>query len=147
MRVSVVGGSSVTETQAETARAVGAELARRGHTLVCGGLGGAMRAACEGARGEGGHTVGVLPGSDPGAANPHVETALATGLGHARNYLVALNGAATIAVDGGPGTLSEIAYALVLDRPVAGLDTHEVEGVEAVETPTAAVEYVERATR
>ena len=145
MRVSVVGGSSVTETHADLAREVGAELARRGHTLVCGGLGGAMRAACESARREDGHTVGILPGTDPAAANPHVETAVATGLGQARNYLVVLNGRATIAVDGGPGTLSEIAHALVLGRPVAGLETHEVDGVEAVDSAVEAVDHVERA--
>lgn len=145
MRVSVVGGSSVTETHADLAREVGAELARRGHTLVCGGLGGAMRAACESARREDGHTVGILPGTDPAAANPHVETAVATGLGQARNYLVVLNGRATIAVDGGPGTLSEIAHALVLGRPVAGLETHEVDGVEAVDSAAEAVDHVERA--
>ncbi len=145
MRVSVVGGSTVTETEADLAREVGAELARRGHTLVCGGLGGAMRAACEGAGSENGHTVGILPGTDPAAANPYVETAVATGMGPARNYLVVLNGQATIAVDGGPGTLSEIAHTLVLGRPVAGLGTHDVDGVRAVETPAVAVDHVERA--
>lgn len=145
MRVSVVGGSTVTDREAAVARAVGRELGERDHTLVCGGLGGAMRAACRGARERDGHTVGILPGADPAAANPHVQTPVATGLGHARNYLVALNGEALIAVDGGPGTLSEIASALVLGRPVAGLETHDVDGVEAVDSAEAAVDHVERA--
>ena len=145
MRVSVVGGSSVTDREATIAREVGHELGARDHTLVCGGRGGAMRAACRGAREAGGHTVGVLPGTDPAAANPDVETAVATGMGHARNYLVVLNGAAAIAVDGFHGTLSEIALALSLGRPVAGLDTHDVDGVEAVDSATAAVDHVEAA--
>jgi hypothetical protein len=104
-------------------------------------------AACRGASEAGGHTVGVLPGADPTAANPYVETAIATGLGTARNALVVMNGKAAVAVDGSTGTLSEIALARDYGRPVAGLDTHRVGGlaVEHVETPTAAVEYVETA--
>lgn len=147
MRVSVIGGSTVGAETREQARQVGRELAERGHDLVCGGLGGIMQAACRGASGAGGHTVGVLPGEDPTAANPHVETAIATGLGTARNALVVMNGEAAIAVDGSTGTLSEIALARDYGRPVAGLDTHRVDGlaVEHVETPVAAVEYVETA--
>jgi uncharacterized protein (TIGR00725 family) len=145
MRVSVIGGSRVEEATHDTAVAVGRELASRGHTVVCGGLGGVMRAVCEGASGAGGDTIGILPGEDRTAANEFVDTAIATGLGNARNALVVLNGDAAIAIDGATGTLSEIGHALDFGRPVAGLDTHEVDGVEAVETPVAAVEYVERA--
>jgi len=145
MRVSVIGGSQVDEATYDTAVAVGRELARRDHTVVCGGRGGVMRAVCEGASAADGHTIGVLPGEDRAAANEYVDTAIATGLGNARNALVVLNGDAAIAVDGSTGTLSEVAHALDFGRPVAGLDTHEVAGVEAVGTPTAAVEYVERA--
>jgi uncharacterized protein (TIGR00725 family) len=147
MRVSVIGGSTVTDRQYGQARAVGATLARRGHELVCGGLGGVMEAACHGATEAGGHTIGILPGADPTAANRHVETAIATGLGNARNAVVVLNGAAAVAVGGHTGTLSEIALARDYGRPVAGLDTHEPDGigVEAVESPAAAVEYVEGA--
>ncbi|ERH09734.1 MAG: conserved hypothetical protein, DprA/Smf-related, family 1 [halophilic archaeon J07HX64] len=147
MRVSVVGGSTIEGETREQARQVGRELAERGHELVCGGLGGVMEAACHGASRAGGHTIGVLPGEDPTAANPHVETAIATGLGNARNAVVVMNGEAAIAVDGSTGTLSEIALARDYGRPVAGLDTHRVDGVavEHVETPAAAVGYVETA--
>lgn len=145
MRVSVVGGSTVTDAEAATAERVGELVGERGHTLVCGGLGGAMAAACRGATDAGGRTVGILPGEDPAAANPHVDVPIATGLGHARNALVVLNGAAVVAVDGGTGTLSELGYAGVFDRPVAGLGTHDVPGVRACETPAEAVRYVERA--
>ncbi|MFB6280639.1 MAG: LOG family protein [Haloferacaceae archaeon] len=144
MRVSVVGGSSVTDAEAATAERVGELLGERGHTLVCGGLGGAMAAACRGASGAGGRTVGILPGEDRSAANPHVDVPVATGLGHARNALVVLNGDAVVAVDGGYGTLSELGLAGAFDRPTAGLGTHDVPGVVACETPEAAVAYVER---
>jgi len=149
MRVSVIGGSTVTDSEYEQAREVGRLLGERGHTIVCGGLGGVMEAACRGAKEEGGHTIGILPGEHRVAANESVDTAIATGLGHARNPLVVMNGDAAIAVDGGGGTLSEIGFTHVLDRPVAGLGTHRIEAldwIEHVETPEKAVTYVESAT-
>ncbi|GAA0509708.1 hypothetical protein SAMN04488066_10859 [Halorubrum aquaticum] len=159
MRVSVIGGSSIPPDTAAVAEELGIELAERGHTVVCGGLGGVMEAVCRGAReggdgsetgdeaepGDGVETIGILPTDRRTDANPHVTTPIATGLGHARNALVVMNGDAAIAVNGGPGTLSEIGLALAHGRPVAGLDTHDVEGVEAVDSPAAAAEYAERA--
>jgi uncharacterized protein (TIGR00725 family) len=143
MRVSVIGGSNVTKTHYEQAREVGRLLGERGHEVVCGGRTGVMEAVCQGASESGGHTIGILPGEDRSDANEYVDTAIATGLGNARNALVALNGDAAIAVDGSTGTLSEIALALDRGIPVAGLDTHEVAGVRAVDSPEAAVAYVQ----
>ncbi|WP_336001184.1 TIGR00725 family protein [Halorientalis halophila] len=145
MRVSVIGGGRIDEATAATARAVGRELGARGHEIVCGGLGGVMAAACEGAHETGGHTIGILPGPDRTAANEHVDTAIATDMGNARNVIVALNGDAVIAIDGATGTLSEIAHALDVGRPVAGIDTHDIDGVEAVDSAGDAVDYVEKA--
>jgi uncharacterized protein (TIGR00725 family) len=121
------------------AEEVGRLLARRGAVVVCGGLGGVMEAACRGASREGGTTVGVLPGLDRGAANPFVSVAVATGLGEARNALVVRAADALIAVGGAYGTLSEIALALKAGKPVIGLGTWEIDGVERVEGPEAAV--------
>jgi uncharacterized protein (TIGR00725 family) len=145
MRVSVIGGSRVDEPTAERTRTVGRLLADRGHVVVCGGLGGVMEAVCAGASEAGGETVGILPTADRRDANEYVDTAIATGLGHARNAMVVMNGDAVVAVDGGAGTLSELGFAGVFDRPVAGLGTHDVTGVEAVDTPEEAVDYVEAA--
>jgi len=145
MRVSVIGGGTATEDHVEVAAAVGRLLGERDHTLVCGGRGGVMEAACRGASETGGRTIGILPGEDPAAANDYVDVPIATGLGHARNALVAMNGDAVIAIDGGSGTLSEIGFAGVFDRPVAGISTHEVAGVEVVETPREAITHVETA--
>ena len=145
MRVSVIGGSSIGSETARVADALGERLAERGHVVVCGGLGGVMEAVCRGARDAGGETIGILPTDRRADANPHVTTPIATGLGHARNALVVMNGDAAVAVDGANGTLSEIGLALAQGRPVAGLDTHDVDGVAAVDTPAAAVEYVEEA--
>jgi len=147
MRVSVIGGGTVTDEEYEQARELGRELGERGHEVVCGGLGGVMAAVCRGATEAGGHTIGILPTERRADANDSVDTAIATGLGNARNVLVVMNGDAVVAVDGGAGTLSEIGHALDLDRPVAGLGTHRIDGVdgiEHVETPDEAVAYVER---
>jgi len=145
MRVSVIGGSSVSPETAAVAEAVGKRLAKRDHTVVCGGLGGVMASVCRGAANAGGETIGILPTDRRADANPHVTVPIATGLGHARNALVVLNGDAAIAIDGSHGTLSEIGLALAHGRAVAGLDTHEVAGVEVVDSPAEAVEHVESA--
>jgi len=143
MRVSVIGGSTVTDDQYRQARRVGTLLGERGHELVCGGRTGVMAAACRGASEAGGHTVGILPGEDRAAANEYVDTPIATGIGNARNVLVVMNGDAVIAVDGSNGTLSELGHALDMGRPVAGLGTHALDGVEHVDSAVDAVEYVE----
>lgn len=125
MMISVIGGEAAPPKALEAAEAVGRELARRGVTLVCGGRGGVMEAACRGARAEGGHTIGILPGNSARESppNPYVEFPLFTGIGYARNALVVLSGEAVIAIDGSYGTLSEIAYAMIHGIPVVGLDT------------------------
>lgn len=143
MHVSVIGASAPPDEAVENAREVGRLLAERGHTVVCGGLGGVMRAACRGASEADGHTIGILPGEDREAANEYVETAIATGMGHARNALVVMNGDAVIAVDGTGGTLSEVGFSSIYDRPIAGLDAPDAPHVEAVETPADAVDSVE----
>lgn len=146
MRVSIIGGSSASTAQQSVAETVGYELASRDHTIVCGGLTGVMRAVCRGAKRADGLTIGILPGSKRSAANEYVDIPIVTGLGDARNVLVARNGDAVIAIDGAYGTLSEIALALNADIPVVGLDTHDVPGVVAVETPVAAIEEIEAAS-
>lgn len=143
MRVSVIGSGEATETERGYAEELGRLLAKNNHAVVCGGLGGVMEAVCRGAHEADGNTIGVLPGNDPRNANPYVETAVATGMGNARNALVALNGDAAVAVGGSTGTLSEIGHALDLGRPVAGIDTWEIEGVEQVSSPREALSYVE----
>lgn len=134
MTIAVIGGREVDADVRRAAREVGAAIAGAGARLVCGGLGGVMAAACEGAHGAGGLTIGILPGTGRAEANPHVTVAVPTGLGEARNLLVIRSADAVVAVDGGYGTLSEIAFALNGDVPVVGLATWELHrdgGVDA----------------
>ncbi len=121
--IAVIGGGQCTKKEARLAEEVGRELAKQGALLVCGGLGGVMEAACRGASAEGGTTIGILPGDDRKAANPHVQIAIATGMGYARNIAVVKSARVVIAVGGSYGTLSEISYALQGGIPVIGLNT------------------------
>jgi Predicted Rossmann fold nucleotide-binding protein len=146
MRVSVIGGSTVTDDEYAKAERLGEVIGERGHELICGELGGVMEAVCKGAQNTGAHTIGVIPGKNPQEANEYVETAIATGINDARNPVIVMNGDGVVAVDGGPGTLSEIGHALTFRKPVAGLDTHRVDGVygiEHVEVPTEAITHLE----
>jgi uncharacterized protein (TIGR00725 family) len=132
--IAVVGAGSASAEEERAAEAVGHGLAAAGAVVVCGGLGGVMEAACRGAKGAGGTTVGVLPGTRRADANPHVDIAIATGLGEMRNGLVVRAADALVAVGGEFGTLSEIALALKAGKPVVGLGTWELShGGDAVE--------------
>ena len=138
--VAVCGASEATPSQLEAAREVGRLLARNGAVVLNGGFGGVMGAASEGAASEGGTVVGILPDSDRAGANHNLSLALATGLGQARNAVIVTAADSVIAIGAGWGTLSEIALAKRLDRPVFALDTWKVKGLEVVDSPAEAVE-------
>jgi len=147
MIIAVIGNSSCSPEEAKLAESVGELLAQRGVTLICGGLGGVMEAACRGAKSKGGLTVGILPGQDSSIANPSVDIPVATGIGEARNLAVVKSAQAVIAVGGSYGTLSEIAYALKDSIPVIGLNTwslsrngREDDSIIRVQSPTEAVD-------
>ena len=140
VQISVIGSGSEWEAQAEQ---VGRLLAERGCTVVTGGGAGVMAAAARGAKQAGGRTVGILPGESPSEANEWIEISVATGIGHARNLAVAASGDAVIAVGGSWGTLSEIAFARRLGRPVVVLEggvAVEGEGFLRATTSEEAVE-------
>lgn len=145
MRVSVIGGGDAASDHRKRAQEVGQLIADRGHTLVCGGLSGVMEAACRGATEHDGETIGILSDDEPQTANPYVDIPIATGIGHARNAMVVMNGDAVIAIGGSGGTLSEIGYSAVYDRPIASLGSHNVAGVTVVDSPGEAVDHVENA--
>jgi uncharacterized protein (TIGR00725 family) len=145
--IGVIGTGAPDDDLERIAEQVGEGVARAGGTVVCGGLGGVMEAACRGAQQAGGLTVGLLPGADREDGNPHLTVALPTGLGEGRNVLLVRAADVLIAIGGGFGTLSEIGFALKTGKPVVGVDTwelarrgHPVEGVVAVATAADAVE-------
>ena len=141
--VSVIGGHRADRKEKSTTRTLGRLLASRGFVVVCGGMGGIMESVCRGASEGGGLTVGILPVEDPSLANPWVKVRIPTGMGSARNRLVALAGGAVVAVGGSYGTLSEIAFALDAGRPVCSLGSWDgIPGVVEVEGPEEAVDFI-----
>ncbi|MFX1580589.1 MAG: TIGR00725 family protein, partial [Promethearchaeota archaeon] len=155
--ISVIGGSVSSPNNLELAEKVGAEIAKKGAILVCGGLGGVMEAACRGAKKEGGQTLGILPTDSKEHANDFVDIAIPTGFGYARNFLVAKTGDAVIAIDGQAGTLSEMAIAWFSDKPLVALepsggwaarlagqkiDERRTDSIYAAKTPEEAVDKV-----
>ena len=119
-QISIVGFNedSCTKAARDAAYQVGRAVARAGGTVICGGLGGVMEAACKGARDAGGHSVGIIPSADSAQANRYYDDVVATGLGNSRNFLVAYSGDAMVVVGGGAGTLIEVAAAYQADKPV-----------------------------
>ena len=121
----------------EIAAQLGRAVVNSGCRVITGGLGGIMEAASRGAhqaeRWSDGDVIGVIPGPDPSAANAYVDVCVATGLGLARNLVVVTSADVVVAVLGGSGTLSEIALAWQLGKPVVALDlghgwSHELAG-------------------
>jgi len=123
-QIGVIGSRATKNKKAlELAREVGKEIATRGAVLVCGGLEGVMEAACEGAKREGGITVGILPGNDARAANKYVDIKIPTGIGWARNQVVVLSSDGLIMIEGESGTLSELCLAWAERKPIVALAT------------------------
>ncbi len=119
--IAVIGASLPEESTVPLAEEVGRMVARLGAVLVCGGLDGLMKAACRGAKAEGGMTIGLLPGKDRADANEFVDLPICTTIGYARNACVAATGDVVIALPGSHGTLCEISYAFVYKRPIIDL--------------------------
>lgn len=149
MYIAVIGAGRCDEATYDVAREVGRLIAQRGAILVCGGLGGVMDAAAQGAKEAGGLTVGILPGENRLGASKHLDVALPTGMGETRNALIARVADAVIAIGGEYGTLSEIGLALKMGKPVIGLGTWEIlkkgqrdTGIVVVDAPQAAVKKV-----
>ncbi len=137
--IGVIGGTEASPDFLRWAEETGRLIARQGCALICGGMGGVMEAAAKGAKEAGGTTIGILPQGDRQSANPYIDIPVATGFGEARNAIIVRTADLLIAVDGEYGTLTEIAFALKMGKPVIGLDTWDIPGVRKVATPTEAV--------
>jgi uncharacterized protein (TIGR00725 family) len=137
VQIAVVGAAACDAETLKLARDAGAELALGGATVLCGGRGGVMEAACEGARLAGGRTVGILPGLDDEEtpANEYLDVVLFTGLNQARNQILVLSARAVLAIGGGWGTLSEIAFALKFRVPVVLLSSWNLKRPDRLNDP------------
>lgn len=149
--VGVMGASQCDEPTYEMARQVGRLIAERGAVLLCGGRGGVMEAAAHGAKEAGGLTIGIMPGMNAGETppNPYIDVAIFTGLRDGRNWVNVCACDAIIAISGGYGTLSEIALALKIGKPVVLLHSWQLPPRDfallyVAQTPEQAVELAFR---
>lgn len=141
--IGVIGAGQATEQGRQWAYEIGRLIAWREAFLVCGGLGGVMEEACRGCVEAGGEAIGILPGDDAAQANPWVSLPIVTNMGHARNVIIAHSAQALVAVEGEYGTLSEIAVALKLGRPVTALGGwRDIPGVMPAVTPRGAISWL-----
>ena len=145
--IGVIGSRECPESSLKLAYEVGQEIAKYGYGLVSGGMMGTMELASRGCREAGGLTVGIIPGDDPTLANPYLDVIIPTGMGIMRNLLVVRAAVGLIAIDGKYGTLSEIAYALQVGKPIVGLNTWDVsKDVIKVNTAPEAVQTIIKLT-
>jgi len=144
--IGVIGPGEATAAQLAAALEVGELLGDCRLTVICGGRGGVMQAVCEGAARVGGLALGLLPEADAANANPFVGVAIATGIGEARNALIARASFCLIAIGDSFGTLSEVALGRQFGKLVIGLEgAADVAGVQHVATAREAVERVAEA--
>lgn len=152
--IGVMGAGQCDEPTRRVAQQVGALIAERGAVVLCGGRGGVMEAAACGAKEAGGLTIGVMPGMNAGETppNPYIDVAIFTGMHDGRNWINVCSSDAVIAIAGGFGTLSEIALALKIGKPVVllhswDLPTRDVSLLYYADTPEQAVELAFKALR
>jgi uncharacterized protein (TIGR00725 family) len=138
--IGVIGAGKADASLTGIAEEVGKLIATREALLVCGGLGGVMEAAARGAKSAGGTTIGILPQATKEMANQYIDVPVATGFGEGRNVIIIRTCDALIAIGGEYGTLSELAFALKMGKPVIGINTWDIQGIMKADTPEAAVE-------
>jgi len=144
--VGVIGPREAPDTQLLAAEQVGYGLAKMGLVAICGGRQGVMEAVCRGAAQAGGLSIGLLPDADPSFANPHVGVVIATGIGEARNALIARASLCLVVIGDSYGTLSEVALGRQFGKKVIGLEgAAKVDGVIHVDCVDQALVEVARA--
>jgi len=134
-RVSVFGGRDIQSEIYQDTIEIGERLADEGFIIFCGGGKGVMEAISKGVKNKNGVVVGILKGEDIFEGNSHLTVSIATGIGIARNAILAYNCDAAIAISGKYGTLSEIAYAFQLEKTVIGYNTWDIAPIIKADSP------------
>jgi len=133
-RVSVFGGREITEEIYDNTVSLGEKLGNEGYVVFCGGGNGVMEAISKGVKMSGGLVIGILKGEDVSEANDYLSVPVSTGMGIARNAILAYNCDVALAISGQYGTLSEIAYAFQLGKPVIGYETWDIKPIIKAES-------------
>ena len=146
-RISVFGGRDIDRTTYNNSIKIGQKLAKENYLVFCGGGFGVMEAISKGIYQEGGTVIGILKGSTLNEANRLLSVPIATGMGIGRNVLLAYNCDAAVAISGKYGTMSEIAYAMQLNKPVVGFNTLSINNIIIAQTPTEVILKLQSALR
>ena len=141
-RISVFGGRDISESVYKDTIDIGRRLAKENYLVYCGGGEGVMEAIAKGVNEADGTVVGILKGMDKTEANAHIHIPVSTGIGIGRNVILAYNCDVAVAISGKYGTLSEIAYAFQLEKPVVGYDSWDIEGMHKANTPKEVINKV-----
>ena len=123
MPIGIIGTNKPTKKQYEISYNLGAKLAQIGFVCLCGGRAGIMQGVCEGSAKYKGISIGILPEDHIDNANEFVTIPIATGIGFARNYIIATSSFCLIAIGGGCGTLSEISFGFQLKKTVMAIES------------------------
>ena len=153
--ISVIGASEIDKETEEKTYEIGRLLAQNKFIIVCGGLTGVMEAVCKGAKEENGLTIGIIPHIEKTAANKYIDIVIPCPFSQARNIVVVLSGDACLAISGKAGTLSEICFAWIYQKPIVALssvkgwsskianqklDDRRHDKIHSVKTPIEAIE-------
>lgn len=121
--ISVIGASEISKEIEEQTFQIGRLLALNNYAVACGGLSGVMEAICKGVKQEGGLTIGIIPYTDKSNANKYVDIVIPCPFSQARNIVVVLTGDLCLAISGKAGTLSEISFAWIYNKPIVALES------------------------
>ncbi len=152
--VSVIGASEIDKEIEKKTIEIGRLLAQNKFIVACGGLSGVMEAVCKGVKEENGLTIGIIPHEEKSLANKYVDIVIPCPFSQARNIVVVLSGDACLAISGKAGTLSEICFAWIYQKPIVALssvkgwsskianqklDDRRYDKIYGVETPQEAI--------
>jgi len=145
-RISVFGGRDISEPIYNDAYELGKLLAKEDYLVYCGGGDGVMEAVAKGVDESGGTCVGILKGQTLDEMNEYIHIPMITNMGITRNAFLAYNCDAAVAVSGKYGTLSEIAYAIQLGKPIIGLHSWDIDELDNVKTPHEVIQFIKGKT-
>ena len=144
-RIAVFGGRDISKETYDDTVEIGKLLANENYLVFCGGGEGVMEAICKGVSLGNGTSIGILKSDSTAEGNKYLTIPIVTNMGITRNALLPLNCDVAVAISGNHGTLSEIAYALQLEKPIIGYKTWDIPGVTSIDSINTLISEIQKA--